>query len=79
MATCRQDAPGRAARLDKECMKVTCGNFKAYPEHAVTVCNKRESNREGSCAPVSRFSDYDDENGLAPERTRIDCGKSVSS
>jgi hypothetical protein len=74
VAAC-QAAPGRAARLDKECMKVTCGNFKAYPESVVTICNRRQSAVPGSCAPTSRFSDYTDENGQAIERTRIDCGK----
>ena len=78
VAAC-QAIPGRAARLDKECMKVTCGNVKAYPESVVTICNSRQSPDPtigGICAPTSRFSDFTDETGRERERTRIDCGKS---
>jgi len=64
-ARCAQSAPGSAARLDFECMKVTCGSFTAYPLDAVTV----------NPTANSRYSDANDENGNAAERTRVDCGK----
>ena len=67
-ATCEQTTPGSHARLSHECQKVTCGDFKAYPENRVTITPKIES-------PSSRFTDYNDENGQEAERTKIQCGK----
>jgi hypothetical protein len=64
-ASCQQTSPAGSARLDFECMKVTCGTFKTYPLSEVTI----------SPAQNSRFSDYNDENGNEAERTRVDCGE----
>lgn len=64
-ASCQQTSPAGSARLDSECMKVTCGTFKAYPLSEVTIFP----------AQNSRFSDFEDENGNEAERTRVDCGE----
>ena len=67
-AVCEESSPEGTARLNFECKKITCGDFKAYssenPTSLVTI----------TPASNSLFTDYDDPSGAAAERTRIDCG-----
>lgn len=64
-AFCQQATTGSVPRLNFECMKVTCGTLTAYPLSVVTVDPPANS----------RYSDYNDENGLERERTKVTCGE----